>query len=135
MIGGILFTASAILALLHFLHNSPYSCSDAYPMPRRIQIFHVNRALQDKEGTKIRDSALYVIAQDYRGAEDIPFVDGSEQFLASLSLCCYIIATNHLLKAITTFNRRSSAQAWRSHQSRMLCALHFVTGYVIDECG
>ncbi|KAK6048571.1 hypothetical protein COOONC_13924 [Cooperia oncophora] len=87
MIGGILFTASAVLAVLHFVHKSPYSYSDAYPMPRRIQIFHVNRALREKDqGMKIRDSALYVIAQDYRGAEDIPFVDGSEQFSSTLHL-------------------------------------------------
>ncbi|EPB79013.1 LIM domain protein [Ancylostoma ceylanicum] len=39
---------------------------------------HVNRALYNKDdGVKVRDSLLYVIAQDYRGAMDIPFVDES----------------------------------------------------------
>ncbi|KJH44809.1 peptidase, M28 family [Dictyocaulus viviparus] len=39
---------------------------------------HVNRALYKKDGgLLVRDSGMYVIAQDYRGVEDIPFVDGS----------------------------------------------------------
>ncbi|XGW10233.1 hypothetical protein V3C99_012038 [Haemonchus contortus] len=74
MISGILLTVSAVLAVLHFLHKSPYSYTDEYPMPRRVQVFHVNRVIDNRNQT-IQDSALYVIAQDYRGAEDIPFVD------------------------------------------------------------
>ncbi|KHJ75099.1 hypothetical protein OESDEN_25285, partial [Oesophagostomum dentatum] len=39
---------------------------------------HANRLLYNKDnGIRVRDSQLYVIAQDYRGAEDIPFVDGN----------------------------------------------------------
>ncbi|VDM55863.1 unnamed protein product [Angiostrongylus costaricensis] len=39
---------------------------------------HVNRALHKKDGSSlVRDTRLYVIAQDYRGVEDIPFVDES----------------------------------------------------------
>lgn len=38
----------------------------------------MNRALYNKDGgVKAKDAGMYVIAQDYRGAEDIPFVDGS----------------------------------------------------------
>uniref|UniRef100_A0A158P7I7 FXNA-like protease n=1 Tax=Angiostrongylus cantonensis TaxID=6313 RepID=A0A158P7I7_ANGCA len=44
-----------------------------------IILTHVNRALHKKDGSAlVRDSGLYVIAKDYRGVEDIPFVDESE---------------------------------------------------------
>ncbi|KAK5976534.1 hypothetical protein GCK32_011175 [Trichostrongylus colubriformis] len=78
MVGSILFTAAAVLALMHLLYRSPYNYTDEYPVPRRVQIFHANRAFHTKDqSVKSRDSALFVIAQDYRGAEDIPFVDGN----------------------------------------------------------
>ncbi|KHJ90704.1 peptidase, M28 family [Oesophagostomum dentatum] len=39
---------------------------------------HANRLFYNKDnGIRVRDSQLYVIAQDYRGAEDIPFIDGN----------------------------------------------------------
>ncbi|EYC07720.1 hypothetical protein Y032_0069g362 [Ancylostoma ceylanicum] len=76
MICGIFIAAAIVLLILLGLHKSPYNHSDAYPVARRIQLFHVNRALYNKDdGVKVRDSLLYVIAQDYRGAMDIPFVD------------------------------------------------------------
>ncbi|ETN69789.1 hypothetical protein NECAME_05112 [Necator americanus] len=76
MIAGILIAAAIVLLILCRLHKSPYNHSDSYPVARRIQLFHVNRALYNKDdGVKVRDSVLYVIAQDYRGAMDIPFVD------------------------------------------------------------
>ncbi|KIH59197.1 hypothetical protein ANCDUO_10584 [Ancylostoma duodenale] len=80
MVGGIFVAATIVLLILLGLHKSPYNHSDAYPIARRIQLFHVNRALYNKDdGVKVRDSPLYVIAQDYRGAMDIPFVvDESE---------------------------------------------------------
>ncbi|CAJ0607928.1 unnamed protein product [Cylicocyclus nassatus] len=78
MIGGVFVAAAIVLFILCFLHKSPYNHSDAYPVARRIQIFHANRALYNKDdGVRVRDSPLYVIAQDYRGATDIPFVDGN----------------------------------------------------------
>ncbi|VDL82763.1 unnamed protein product [Nippostrongylus brasiliensis] len=77
MIGGILVTTSAMLAMIHLLYKYPYLHTDDYPMARRIQIFHANREFFNKdEGRLLKDSGIYVIAQDYRGAEDIPFVDG-----------------------------------------------------------
>ncbi|VDL81509.1 unnamed protein product [Nippostrongylus brasiliensis] len=77
MIGGILVTTSAMLAMIHLLFKYPYLHTDDYPMARRIQIFHANREFFNKdEGRLLKDSGIYVIAQDYRGAEDIPFVDG-----------------------------------------------------------
>lgn len=82
MIGGILLVAAAVLGVVSVVQKSPYSHTDAYPVARRVQLFHVNRALYNKDGgVKAKDAGMYVIAQDYRGAEDIPFVDGNYSHL------------------------------------------------------
>ncbi|KAE9417554.1 hypothetical protein Angca_008281, partial [Angiostrongylus cantonensis] len=83
MIAGIVFTTAVVLFILRVIHRSPYNYSDAYPIAKRIQLFHVNRALHKKDGSAlVRDSGLYVIAKDYRGVEDIPFVDENYSNLA-----------------------------------------------------